>query len=267
MTEEVSFKTRDDILLWGKEFKGEDPHSLLLLFLGLGGNAQSKSVDYFGSALAKKGITTIVFSARGHGKSRGLFSFQKHIDDIQELEEQYSLHARKHHLSFTVAGHSISGRALVCADVKSDVILLNPTLFRGHPRFVTLPVIRRFYLLWWNLFVFKKVSFTHFGNVYFNSLMFKRLIEQTTHQEFPTSKQEGRCLLLITSKDVVARYNDIPVRDKVKALIKKRYSASYDVLFLGLDHEFSDGSRTFMRTDQLPKILNAINMFTRSAKK
>lgn len=263
----LTFKTSDDVVLSGKQFDAKKPQSLILLFLGLGGNADSKSIEYFAKELAKQDISTIVFSARGHGKSKGMFLFEKNVSDIVELEKKYVQFAKKKKLSFAVVGHSIGGRSLLCADISSDVIFLNPTLYRGHPKYASFFGIRRLYLLWWNWFVFKKISVTHFGDVYFNSKTFKNLIRTMREDDFPTKKLSGNCLLLITSKDVVARYHLIPIREKVKLLLRKRYMKFYSKLFLGLDHEFSDAYHTFMRTDKIDEIAVSIKRFLKLQEK
>lgn len=261
---DVTFTTSDDTLLTGVEYRCEDERALILLFLGLGGNAKSKSVWYFAQELAKKGISLVVYSSRGHGDSQGKFFFQKNISDVEELEKKYLLIAKKSHVKLFLAGHSIGGRSLVCSQVRSDIILLNPTLYRGHPKYVSLPLLRRLYLLWWNYMVFRKFSITHFGDVHFNKEVFKDLIKQMSNQDFSMKRMNGRCFLLITSKDVIARYNLIPIREKAKDLLRKQHQVFYHKLILGLDHEFSDDHQTFMKTHHIASIVNAIESFTRS---
>ncbi len=261
---EVSFITKDDVQLNGIEYRAKDEHTLMLLFLGLGGNAKSKSIWYFAQALAKKGISLACYSSRGHGESKGLFFFEKNVRDIQELEKKYLALTKKDDIKLCIAGHSIGGRSIVCSDVQSDIILLNPTLYRGHPKYVSLPFFRRLYLLSWNYMVFRKFSLTHFGDVHFNKHVFKDLIKQMSNHDFSTEKRSSRCLLIISSQDVIARYNLLEIRDKVKHLLRSTHSRFYHKLILGLDHEFSDDHRTFMKTHKINTIVNTIHAFTRS---
>ncbi len=70
--EELTFRTADGVLLYGRWYRGPDPLAVVVLAHGFGASRDDGSIRRLAERLARRGFDVLSYDARGHGQSGGL---------------------------------------------------------------------------------------------------------------------------------------------------------------------------------------------------
>ena len=145
-TESIDFASEDG-MLYGELLlpRGEGPFPGAVLCHGMG--TDHRAMRPVAQRLVRKGVATLTFDFRGHGKSEGIVDENAHRDVIAALRFLCS-HSKVNPKCIALVGHSFGAGAAILAsakmkDLRALVSISSPGEVKGQPGEVLASVYRK----------------------------------------------------------------------------------------------------------------------------